>query len=127
VISDGDFFCDACPRCGHWIQQRNARQSIAFNSAVSHIARNRDWPPGSGKYLPAKTWKQLIFAAWDRSHERRVDAVPAIDGQGLTGQGWDFVFYRRDSRMTLEEIRELIPYVGSLAVELGVTEPEEQF
>ena len=55
-----------------------------------------------------------MVAAYDRAHGRSAEFYPALDGQGFD------VVFRRTSRMAEEEIRELILFAESWAIDNGV-------
>jgi NinB protein len=115
MIQDGSFFCDWCPHCGNLIQQRTSPQSAALYHLLSRTSKERDWPAGSGKYLPVKPWQQLFIASWERAAGRNVLLLPAIDGVGFTGHGIDIVF-ERGSRLAKKEMSELTEAGTAMAV-----------
>ena len=113
---------DRCHKCGANVRQRTVDQNDALHATIGEIAAQRDWPRGSGQMLDIEQWKRLLMAGWERTHGRRADIFPAVDGQGID------VVYRRSSRLNKHEASELIEYVKAWAVEEGVTlhEPEER-
>ena len=56
-----------------------------------------------------------MVAAYERAHGRHSAFYPALDGNGMD------IVYRRTSRMSQDEIRELIMYTESWAIDNGVT------
>jgi hypothetical protein len=125
-IKDGNFFADYCPHCRRLIEQRTNHQNAAFLAVVQQIAAARDWPAGSGVLLDVPAWKQLLMRSWERVHERETLVVPAIDGVGITAQGFDIV-YRRPSRLAKQEMSELTECTLALSaqeLELDLPEPK---
>lgn len=110
----GSFFAGKCPHCGRIIQQRNEGQNGAFHALCTELDRQLDWPRGSGLKIGAVPWKRLLVCAWERTHGRPADIYPALDGHGF-----DMV-YRRTSRMTRQEMSELIEFAHAWAAEQGV-------
>lgn len=38
-----------------------------------------------------KFWKRMLVVNWQRAHGREAAAVPALDGTGEDGSGFDFI------------------------------------
>jgi hypothetical protein len=105
---------DRCPHCKGTLRERTTEKNARFHAVMGELAQQRDWPRGTGKYLDIEAWKRLIVSAYERAHGRPAEFYPSIDGQGFD------VVYRRTSRMAQEEIRELIDFAESWALENGV-------
>ena len=106
---------DRCPHCKGTLRERTTEKNARFHAVMGELSAQRDWPRGSGQYIDIEVWKRLIVAAYERAHGRHAEMYPAIDGDGMD------VVYRRTSRMAQQEMRDLIDYAESWAVENGVT------
>lgn len=108
---------DKCPRCGHVLRERSLEKNAHLHAVLGEIAQQKQW---AGTWLDIEAWKRLMVAAWEREAGRSAEIYPSLDRRGFD------VVYRRTSRMTEEEIRELIHFAEAWAVENGVTlrEPE---
>ena len=63
----------------------------------------------------------MIIPAFDRLKKQEVEMVPAIDGIGAGGNGFDFVRgARRRRKVNSVEISEIIEYARSWAIDQGV-------
>jgi hypothetical protein len=82
-----------------------------LHAVLGQKSKQKQW---AGKWLDVEAWKRLVVAAYERAHGRTAEFYPAIDGQGFD------VVYRRTSRMAEEEIREVIMFAESWALENGV-------
>lgn len=105
---------DKCPRCGATLRLRSVEKNAHLHATLSEISKQLDWPRGTGQILDVEQWKRLMVAAFERERGRQVAVYPAIDGHGVD------VVYRRTSRMTQEEIRELIHFAEAWAIDQGV-------
>lgn len=112
------FFADHCPNCGAFIEQRNTGQNGAFHALCAEIDRALDWPRGSGLKIGVLPWKRLLVAAWERTHGRRAELYPALDGEGFD------VVYKRSSRLSKKEMSELLEFANAWAAENGVVRME---
>ena len=108
---------DRCPRCGTTIRQRTVEKNAHLHAVLGEISKQKQW---AGKWLDVESWKRLMVAAFERERGHSLEVYPAIDGHGID------VVYRRTSRMSQEEIRELIFFAEAWAVDNGVvlSEPE---
>jgi phage terminase large subunit-like protein len=108
---------DRCPRCGVTLRERTTEKNAHLHAVLGEIAKQKQW---MGQWLDIEAWKRLIVAAYERTKGRTTEVYPAIDGAGFD------VVYRRTSRMSQEEIREVIMYAESWAIDNGVRlkEPE---
>lgn len=113
------FLVDNCPHCGKTIQQRGVEQSNAFHAICHDFSQQLDWPRGSGVKIDTIPWKRLLIAAWERTHGRRAEIYPALDGQGFD------VVYRRSSRLSKHEMSELIEFARAWGAENGAVLREE--
>jgi hypothetical protein len=82
-----------------------------LHAVLGAISKQKQW---GGQWLEIEVWKRLLVAAYERTKGRSAEFYPAVDGQGMD------VVYRRTSRMAQEEIRDLIDYVESWALDCGV-------
>ena len=110
-MSTKGYLVDRCPHCGKTLRQRSIEKNAHLHAVLSEISQQRQW---AGQWLDTETWKRLMVAAFEREQKRSVEVYPAIDGHGVD------VVYRRTSRMTQEEIRELIHFAEAWAIEQGV-------
>jgi hypothetical protein len=108
---------DRCPRCGVTLRERTTEKNAHLHAILGAISKQKQW---AGKYLDIEAWKRLIVAAYEREKGRPAEFYPALDGQGFD------VVYRRTSRMSQEEIRDVIHYAEAWAIDNGVeiTMPE---
>jgi hypothetical protein len=102
---------DKCPRCGASLRERSVEKNAHLHAVLSEIAKQKQW---AGKWLDIEAWKRLIVAAYERTQGRSAEIYPALDGQGFD------VVYRRTSRMAQDEIREVIMFAESWAIDNGV-------
>ena len=102
---------DRCPHCNKTLIQRSAEQNDRLHALLQDIADQKQW---AGQTLDVETWKRLITAAWERASGRSVRIFPGLDGQGV-----DMV-YQRTSRMSKQEMIDLIDYATSWAIDNGV-------
>jgi len=106
---------DRCPRCGVTLRERTPEKNAHLHVILGAISKQKQW---AGKWLDIEAWKRLMVAAYERAHGRPAEFYPSLDGQGFD------VVYRRTSRMSEEEIREVIYFAESWALENGVELPE---
>lgn len=102
---------DRCPRCGCTLRERTTEKNAHLHAVLGAISKQRQW---AGKWLDIEAWKRLIIASYERAHGRQAEFYPALDGQGFD------VVYRRSSRMSQEEIRDLIQFAEAWAIDNGV-------
>lgn len=105
------YLVDRCPHCGRTLRQRSVEKNAHLHAVLSEIAQQKQW---AGQWLDIEAWKRLMVAAFEREKGNQVSVYPALDGHGID------VVYRRTSRMTEEEIRELIHFAESWALDQGV-------
>lgn len=108
---------DRCPRCGTTLRERTNEKNAHLHAILGAISKQKQW---AGQWLDIEAWKRLLVSAYERTKGRAAEIYPAVDGHGFD------VVYRRTSRMSQEEIRDLILYVESWAIDNGVElrEPE---
>jgi hypothetical protein len=108
---------DRCPRCKATLRERSVEKNAHLHAVLGQISKQKQW---AGKWLDIEAWKRLMVSAYERAHGRQAEFYPALDGQGFD------VVYRRTSRMSEEEIREVIMFAEAWAIENGVElqEPE---
>lgn len=96
--------------------QRTTEQNSKLHALLGDIASQKQW---AGQWLDIEDWKRLITAAWERANGRQARVFPSLDGNGID------VVYQRTSRMSKQEMIELIEYAQAWAVENGVATAEE--
>lgn len=105
---------DKCWRCGQWLHRASAEQHAALQAVLEDIALQVQWPPKSGELIGVSRWWQLIVASYDRLNKETAELMPAIDGVGFDGNGFDFVRgERRRRRLNSREISEIIEFARS--------------
>jgi hypothetical protein len=102
---------DKCPRCGVSLRERSVEKNAHLHAILGAISKQKQW---AGKWLDIEAWKRLMVAAYERANKRPAEFYPALDGQGFD------VVYRRTSRMSQEEIREVIFFAEAWAIDNGV-------
>jgi hypothetical protein len=102
---------DKCPKCGVTLRERTTEKNAHLHALLSEISTQKQW---AGKWLDIEAWKRLMVAAYERAHGRAAEFYPALDGQGFD------VVWRRTSYMSQAEIRDLILYVESWALDNNV-------
>ena len=102
---------DKCPRCAASLTPRSHDQNAKLHAMLSDIAKQRQW---AGQWLDVETWKRLMIAAYCRANGNAPTMLPSLDGNGID------MIYRRSSRMSKQEMSELIEYVTSWAVDNGI-------
>ena len=102
---------DKCPRCGCTLRERTVEKNAHLHAILGEISKQKQW---AGQWLDIEAWKRLLTAAYERAKGRSAEFYPALDGAGFD------VVYRRTSRMAQEEIRDLILYAESWALDNGV-------
>lgn len=103
---------DKCPRCAASLTPRSHDQNAKLHAMLSDIAKQRQW---AGQWLDVETWKRLMIAAYCRANGNAPTMLPSLDGNGID------MIYRRSSRMSKQEMSELIEYVGFWMVDNGIT------
>lgn len=83
-------------------ERRNLAQNALLHALLTDISRRREW---AGKRRDHETWKRLLVAAWCRSRGEHIEVLPALDGHGID------VVFRRTSKMSKQEVAELIDYI----------------
>jgi hypothetical protein len=102
---------DRCPKCSATLTRRSGEQNDKFHALLQDISEQKQW---AGQSLDVEDWKRLITAAWERAIGRQARLFPSLDGQGID------VIYQRTSRLSKEEMSELIEYATAWAVQNGV-------
>lgn len=110
-MSNRGHIVDRCPKCNAYLQQRSPEQNDKLHALLSDIAEQKQW---AGKSLDVESWKRLMVAAWSRANKGGMEIVPAIDGAGFD------VIYRHTSRMSKQEVSELIEYCTAWAIDQGI-------
>jgi len=101
------YIVERCPHCNAYLRQRNTDQNAKFHAMVSGLAESRKW---AGEYISPEDWKRLLIAAWERTQGRAPRMLPALDGSGFD------VVYRRSSRLSKEEMSDLIEFAQAFMV-----------
>jgi hypothetical protein len=102
---------DKCPNCNANLTRRSGEQNDKLHALLQDISEQRQW---AGQWLDVEDWKRLITAAWERAVGRQARIFPSLDGKGID------VVYQRTSRLSKEEMGELISYAEAWAVDQGV-------
>ncbi len=102
---------DKCPRCGCVLRERSVEQNAKLHALLHDISEQKKW---AGKILDIEAWKRLMIAAWSRANNESAEIYPALDGHGMD------VVYRRSSRMSKQEMIDLIEYATVWAIQNGV-------
>jgi hypothetical protein len=97
--------------------RRNSAINAALHAMLGRIAARVPW---AGKLRGIETWKRLLVAAWCRAQNDGVEILPALDGQGV-----DIVF-RPTSKMTQDEMRDLLGYIEAWAAEQPEIQEDEE-
>ena len=92
-------------------KNRTLEQNSKLHVLIQEISQKVVW---AGKKQEVETWKRLLTAAWLRARGEPVEMLPAIDGYGVD------VVFRPTSKLTVDEMSELIEYIQAWAVEQGV-------
>ena len=92
-------------------KNRTLEQNSKLHVLIQEISQKIIW---AGKKQEVETWKRLLTAAWLRARGEPVEMLPAIDGYGVD------VVFRPTSKLTVDEMSELIEYIQAWAVEQGV-------
>lgn len=111
------YMVDKCPHCARSLVRRSEEQNAKLHALLADIAEQKQW---AGQWLDVEDWKRLITAGWERASGAHVRIFPALDGVGMD------VLYRRTSRMTKQEMSELIEYATAWAVQNGVALQEKE-
>ena len=110
-MSETGYLIDKCPHCGGSLRVRSSEQNRALHATIADIASQKQW---AGQWLDVETWKRLLVASWARATGERVSMYPALDGYGIE------VLYRKTSRLSKQEMSELLAYVEAWAIEQNV-------
>lgn len=117
-MSSRGYLVDRCPRCQAWMRRASPQQHAALQAVLEDIAKGLKW---SGQYVGPSSWWELIIAAFDRLQKGEAVLLPAIDGLGFDGNGFDFVRGpRRRRQLNNQEIGEIIEYSRAFAIDKGV-------
>lgn len=92
-------------------KNRTLEQNSKLHVLIQEISQKVVW---AGKKQEVETWKRLLTAAWLRARGEPVEMLPAIDGYGVD------VVFRPTSKLTVEEMSELIEYIQAWAVGQGI-------
>jgi len=102
---------DYCPQCNFRLDVRSSEQNSKLHALLQDIAEQKQW---AGQRWDVEDWKRLITAAWLRARGDAATVIPAIDGKGFD------VLYRKTSRMSKQEMSELLEYAAAWAIDQGV-------
>lgn len=115
-MSERGYIVEKCPHCGMTLRQRNTEQNAKLHAVLHDIAQQKEW---YGEKLDVETWKRLLTYAWQRATGESVKLYRAVDGHGLD------VLYRRTSRLSKQDMSELLEFVIAWATEQGVRLQDE--
>lgn len=93
-----------CPTCGRGIR-RSVEQNARMWAMLTEIAEQVEW---HGQRLSKEDWKEILSAALKRQR-----VVPGIEGGFV-------VLGASTSRMTVQEMSELMELITAFGVEHGV-------
>lgn len=94
---------------------RTLEQNAKFHAICGDLAKQKEWPPGSGKKRDTEGWKRLLVDAWARESQRRqAEIVPSLDGEGLVNLGI------QTHRIKIVEMSELIEWAQAYCAENNV-------
>lgn len=105
------YVIDKCPGCGTTLRQRTTEQNALLHAVLADIAEQKDW---AGRKWDVEAWKRILTSAFCRANGQSAEIIPAIDGHGIE------VLYRHTSRMSKQEMSELIEFITAQALEWGV-------
>lgn len=113
------YLIDRCPHCAGTLRQRSTEQNARLHALLSDISEQKEW---AGQKWDVEDWKRLLTGAFERTQGRSMRVVPALDGHGLE------VLYKRTSRMSKQEMSELIEFCTAWAIDQGITlhDPQAQ-
>ena len=108
---------ERCPHCGGTLRERTTEQNSALHAILSDVAGQKEW---CGQKLPVAVWKRLLVAAFERANRRPAEMYPSVDGHGMD------IVYTHTSRMSKQELSELIEWIQAWAIDQGIVlrEPE---
>lgn len=106
-----------CPSCGYRLDVRSSEQNSKLHALLHDISEQKKW---AGQKLSIEDWKRLMVSAWERANGRSARMFPSLDGNGFD------VVYHRTSRMTRQELSELLEYAIAWAVQNDVRMNEPQ-
>lgn len=92
---------------------RTLPQNSRLHALCTDVARQVEWPVGSGQRRDVEGWKDIFTAAL-RSANNALDVVPGING-GFVLLGM------HTSSMSTEEMGELMTLIEAFGAEHGVT------
>lgn len=102
---------DKCPHCAGVLVVRTAEQNAKLHALLSDIASQKQW---AGHWLDVEDWKRLMLAAFERANKQGARIFPSIDGAGID------MIYRRSSRMSKQEMSELIEFATAWALDNNI-------
>lgn len=92
---------------------RTIPQNSRLHAMITDVARQVEWPIGSGTKRTVEAWKDIFTAAL-RSANHGLDVVPGLNG-GFVLLGM------HTSRMTKSEVGDLMLIVEAFGAQHGVT------
>lgn len=117
------YLVDRCDRCGSVLRAMTPEQHAAVEVVYGELAKQIDWPRGSGVMRTPWEWHQLMLAAFAEEQGWNPTFLPS-----LTGKGFVMTTRQKQSRLTKRQGSELIEFAKSWAVQNGavLSEPERQ-
>jgi hypothetical protein len=88
--------------------KRNLDINAALHATLGEIAERVLW---AGQRWDIEAWKRLLVAAWSRAEGHAMRMAPALDGAGVD------VIYSPTSKMTQEQMRDLMGYIDAWKAE----------
>lgn len=91
---------------------RSLEQNAALHAALADIAEQVTW---HGVKFDLEDWKRLCVSGYLREKGEEVRMVPALKGRGFE------IIYAHTSRMTKQQLSELLDWIHAFGAENGVT------
>lgn len=95
-------------------EKRSDAQNRLLHSRINDVAKQLEWPAGSGQKHDADAIKRLLTAAWMRATGQTVQALPALDGAGVD------VVFRKTSQLTKAECADLSEFIMAWGTQHGI-------
>lgn len=92
-----------------------AEQHAVVEIVYTALAKQLDWPRGSGTKHSQRWWHEMMLAAFAEEQGWKPEYFPS-----LTGGGFVMVTRSKQSRLTKRQGSELIEFARAWAIEQGV-------
>lgn len=85
------------------------------------LAKQLDFPPGSGRKHNVRVWKQILVSGWEKqAHDLDSEVLPTIDGESFE------IIFRRENRLAKQEMSEVIEFGFSYGADRGAQFREQR-